>query len=132
MALLRMIPLSTGQITIDNTDITSLDGNALRSSLNVVPQDAYFMPGTVRFNIDPRGTAADVEIERAIRKVGLWERVAAAGGLDAELQREAWSQGERQLLCLARAVVVGSSVLVLDEATSRFVFSSSFFASSSS
>lgn len=118
MTLLRMIEPTSGDITVDSVDITSLSLDDLRSSFNVVPQDPYFMPGTVRFNLDPRSRATDEEINLALRKVGLEDRVATKGGLNAELDAEEYSKGERQLLCLARAVIVGGKVLILDEAAS--------------
>jgi ATP-binding cassette, subfamily C (CFTR/MRP), member 1 len=120
MAILRMIEVREGHIAIDDVDISTLQGNDVRSRLNIVPQDPFFMPGTVRFNLDPRGQWADGPIEAAIRKVGLWARISAAGGLDAELAASEWSQGESQLLCLARALLVPSTILILDEATSRY------------
>lgn len=77
------------------------------------------MPGTIRLNIDPSGQLSDEAIATAIRKVGLWDKVSADGGLDSDLDASEWSHGERQLLCLARAVLVPSKILILDEATSR-------------
>ncbi|KAM7205481.1 P-loop containing nucleoside triphosphate hydrolase protein [Naviculisporaceae sp. PSN 640] len=119
MALLRMIDTTEGNITIDGVDIANLQTDDIRSRLNVVPQDPYFIPGTIRLNLDPHDRHSAAEIESAIRKVGLWERISSNGtGLEMELVSSEWSHGERQLLCLARALLVPSRILILDEATS--------------
>jgi ATP-binding cassette subfamily C (CFTR/MRP) protein 1 len=131
MALLRMVELSEGKIMMDDIDISMVQGDEVRSRLNVVPQEPFFMPGTVRFNLDPHKRAGDESIEKAIRLVGLWKRIIAgegqnseSAGLDRELVASDWSQGERQLLCLARALLVPSRLVILDEAASRYNISS--------
>ncbi|KAK9777262.1 putative ATP-binding cassette transporter [Seiridium cardinale] len=117
MALLRMIEVQ-GRITIDDIDISRLSGDDFRSRLNVLPQEAFFLPGTVRSNLDVRGPSSSDVIQKALEGVGLWDRVFGIGGLDADLDPTEWSQGEKQLLCLARAWLTPSKVLVVDEATS--------------
>jgi ATP-binding cassette, subfamily C (CFTR/MRP), member 1 len=119
MALLGMIDITEGRIIVDELDLSTVPRNELRSRINVIPQDPFFMPGTMRFNLDPHNRISDEDICTALQRVGLWGRVSANGGLDMVLSASEWSVGQRQLICLARALLVESSILVLDEATSR-------------
>ena len=121
-----MIEVQDGSITIDDVDLSTLACGAVRSHVNVVPQDPFFMPGTLRFNLDrdsENNPVSDACLIQALETVGLWKKVcgtsSGCGELDQELSLSDWSMGERQLLALARAVVTKSSFLVLDEATSR-------------
>lgn len=119
MALLRMIDIQKGHVTLDGKDVMALNSDDIRSRINVIPQDPLFIPGTIRFNLNPTQRATREVIEPAIKKVGLWKRISENGGLDMELSASDWSVGERQLLALARALTLDSALLILDEATSR-------------
>ncbi|MCJ1394407.1 hypothetical protein MMC18_007285 [Xylographa bjoerkii] len=118
MALLQMLEIQEGSVTIDGRDISTIERSDIRARLNVIPQDPFFLPGTTRFNLDPHQRVSDADIESAIKKVGLWDRFNTNGGLDMEFSALEWSLGQRQLLALARALIVRSPILILDEATS--------------
>ncbi|KAK2883394.1 hypothetical protein FQN49_000034 [Arthroderma sp. PD_2] len=119
LALLQMIETRRGQIIVDSVDISTMPCTYVRSHLNVVPQDPFLMPGTIRFNIDPFGKVSDEDIIRALDRVQLWAIISEQGGLNKEMDVTMWSAGQKQLLCLARAMVKSSKVLILDEATSN-------------
>ncbi|EQB47303.1 ABC transporter [Colletotrichum gloeosporioides Cg-14] len=120
LALLRLLPLSSGSIHIDGLSLDTLPLLELRLALIAITQDQFVLPGTVRQNIDPFAAASDESIASTLTRLGLWDAIQEKGGLDAEFAEEALSHGQRQLFFLARAVLrreVGKVVL-LDEATS--------------
>lgn len=124
MAMIQMMDVRSGRVVIDDTDIATLDGESMRGHLNVVPQEPLFMPGSLRFNLDPRGVASDALIEAMLRRVsaGLWGKLATGsnGSLDEEFRSSQWSHGEQQLFCLTRALLIPSKVIIFDEAMSRY------------
>lgn len=133
-ALFRLSELSEGKIEIDGIDTGKLGLNDLRSKLSIIPQDPVLFKGTVRRNLDPFAISDDTLLWDSLARSGLIEMSKLALVKDQDknspnlhkfhLDREVedggsnFSLGERQLLSFARAMVRGSKILILDEATS--------------
>lgn len=118
-ALFRMLELHPGSsILVDGIDISTIPRQTVRARLNAVPQDPFFLRSTIRTNADPYSVHTDLQIISALEKVQLWSLISSKGGLDAQLDTEFFSHGQRQLFCLARAILRGGRIIVLDEATS--------------
>ncbi|KAK6338159.1 hypothetical protein TWF696_001630 [Orbilia brochopaga] len=125
--LFRLLEVKDGLITIDGINITDVPINTLRARLNVLSQEPFFLAGSVRENLsyartsnDENDWPSDKRMLEALAIVGLKEKVLSwQGGLAAEFDPEgSLSHGERQLFCLARAMMKPSSIVILDEFTS--------------
>lgn len=130
MALFRGTELHSGTIYIDGINIRNMSLHDLRERMSIIPQDPFLFDGTLRENLDPPGEKNDNELWEALKKCRLESKFKNhSAGLDFQIEERGknLSAGEKQLICLARAILLNRKILCIDEATASVDFETDNF-----
>ncbi|KAJ5518059.1 ABC transporter integral membrane type 1 [Penicillium expansum] len=117
-----LVTITSGQIFIDGIDISTLPEEKLHSALVPISQNPLVIPGSIRENLalGITSTIDDSAMVSALKKVGLWYQIRDHGGLSANIDATNLSNGQRQILCIARAVLFPGRIVIMDEPTAGF------------
>ncbi|KAM3470244.1 hypothetical protein MY8738_009824 [Beauveria namnaoensis] len=123
-SVLGMMDIGSGSIKLDGQDLGQIDREIVRSRVSYITQDPFLFTGSLRQNLCLGGDGTDAELEECMKAVGLWEQAQKSSGkrctktvLDMDMEQMQLSQGQQQLLCLARALLRKSKLVLLDEPT---------------
>lgn len=117
--LLRFYDPQQGRIMIDHHNIQDLPKEQVRTSFGVVLQDPWLFKGTLRDNLCLAKAVSDDTIESILKTIDLWHWIERLPqGLDTQIDNDSFSEGERQLITIARTLIEDPHMIILDEATS--------------
>ncbi len=118
---MRILEPLEGSIYIDDVNISDLGLDDLRRKITIIPQDPMLFKGTLKENLDLLGKYTDEELWQSLERVCMKEKFESENGLATEIKEagENLSAGEKQLLCIGRAILAQTKIILIDEATSN-------------
>ena len=119
LCLFRIIESLMGKIYIDDIDISKIGLNILRKNLTLIPQDPIIIEGTIKFNIDPFNNYDNNKIIEILKDIGFNYNEDDNNILNKIINENNLSVGEKQLICITRAILRKTKIIIMDEATSN-------------